>query len=320
MLSGRDTITDLEPADVLILTSIPTMTTRAALTAAAAQVGPNVVITIDANNSITLENFTLAQLAASDVRFAPIVGTEGDDVLNGSQGNDVIYGGAGDDLLNGAEGDDQLFGEDGSDVLNGGPGGDSFVPGSGNDTVDGGDSLNDYIDFGAGATSGAVVDLAAGTATNDGRGGIDAITNVEHVYGTSFGDTLGGDAGSNQLHGFMGNDALSGRDGADNVHGYEGDDVVNGGTGDDFMTGGAGDDLFVFAAGDGIDTIQDFSAGAGTDDIIDLQALAGFDSFADVLAATTDNGFDATIDLGGGNRITLSGVTESALHADDFLI
>ena len=166
-----------------------------------------------------------------------------------------------------------------------------------------------------------MVDLAAGSATNDGNGGVDTITNVENVYGSRLGDMLAGDAGSNQLHGFEGDDVLLGSGGEDNVHGYQGDDTVNGGAGNDFLTGGTGDDLFVFADGDGIDVINDFTAGAGTDDVIDLQLLPGFDTFEDVLAATHDDGFgNAIIDFGDGNTITLSGVAESALHANDFLL
>jgi Ca2+-binding RTX toxin-like protein len=319
MQSGRDTITDFAAEDILSLNSIPAMTSRAALMAAAQQVGADVVITTGPNDVITIANFTLAQLTTSQVQFAPLIGTEGNDVLNGSDESDFIDGRGGDDVLNGGAGSDQLFGRDGNDTLNGGSGSDQLIPGRGNDTIDGGDS-SDFLDLGFDATVGAVVDLAAGTVT-DGTGGVDAISNVENVYGTTAGDTIAGDAGGNQLHGFLGNDVLSGRGGADNVHGYDGDDTLNGGTGSDYITGGNGDDLFIFAAGDGVDTIGDFMAGAGSDDVIDLQALPGFDSFADVLAVTADDPFgNAVIDLGGGNQITLAGVAESALHANDFLL
>ncbi len=319
MQSGRDTITDFA-GDVLELGSIPTMTSRAALMAAAQQAGTDVVITVGPNDVITLANFTLEQLAVGQVQFAPFVGTEGNDVLNGTDGNDVIQARGGDDVLNGADGNDQLFGDDGNDTLNGDAGFDSLTPGRGNDTVDGGDSLNDYIDFGFNATTGAVVDLAAGTATNDGTGGVDVISNIENVYGTSLNDTIAGDAGNNSLHGFVGNDVLFGRGGEDNINGYDGDDTLTGGTGNDFLWGGDGDDLFLFATGDGVDVITSFEAGAGSNDVIDLQGLAGFDSFTDVEAATTEDVFGAVIDLGGGNRLTLQGVSESALHADDFLL
>jgi len=315
---GHDTITDFAN-DVLSLTTIPAMTSRAALNLVAAEVGLDVVITIDANNTITLENFTLAQLAAADVRFAPFIGTEGNDVMGGSPGDDVMFGLGGDDVMTGDEGFDQLFGGAGNDTLNGGAGGDALTPGTGNDTVDGGESLNDYIDFGNTPTH--AVNLAAGTATDDGTGGVDLISNIEHVYASSFNDMVAGDAGSNSLHGFAGNDTLLGRAGNDNLYGYDGDDTLNGGTGVDFLNGMGGDDLFVFAAGDGLDMINDFTAGAGSDDVIDLQAFAGFNTFADVQAATANDGFgNAVINLGGGDQIMLQGVGLAALHADDFLL
>jgi hypothetical protein len=48
-----------------------------------------------------------------------IYGGEGFDKLAGRGGNDSIYGGPGDDFLSGAEGDDRLYGDDGYDILKG---------------------------------------------------------------------------------------------------------------------------------------------------------------------------------------------------------
>ena len=66
-------------------------------------------------------------------RKATCVGTEGHDLILGSDKNDVIVAGAGndvvhadamDDIVCGGPGDDSLFGARGSDVLYGGPGDD----------------------------------------------------------------------------------------------------------------------------------------------------------------------------------------------------
>jgi Ca2+-binding RTX toxin-like protein len=56
-----------------------------------------------------------------------IVGTGGNDILEGGAGNDTIAGGSGGDLLNGQAGDDRLSGGLGNDLLFGGAGKDIFV-------------------------------------------------------------------------------------------------------------------------------------------------------------------------------------------------
>ncbi len=69
-----------------------------------------------------------------------ISGGEGDDQIKGDAGNDQLFGGAGDDQLEGGDGDDILSGDAGNDALYGGNGSDIFVfdIGLGNDYVDGG--------------------------------------------------------------------------------------------------------------------------------------------------------------------------------------
>ncbi len=85
-----------------------------------------------------------------------IYGLAGDDVINGLSGNDALYGGDGrdtligdngDDLLDGGAGDDTLDGGNGADILNGGAGGDYLVGGEGQDLLDGGTG-NNYLDGG----------------------------------------------------------------------------------------------------------------------------------------------------------------------------
>ena len=69
---------------------------------------------------------------------ALILGTPGDDTLNGTAGEDTIAGLAGDDVLNGGLNADRLFGGPGDDVLNGDRGNDILVGGAGDDTLNGG--------------------------------------------------------------------------------------------------------------------------------------------------------------------------------------
>jgi Ca2+-binding RTX toxin-like protein len=69
-----------------------------------------------------------------------LVGTAGNDAMEGRAGNDTIDGMGGDDLIRGGDGDDYLLG---------GPGRDQLLGGAGNDRLDGGID-NDYLGGGAG--------------------------------------------------------------------------------------------------------------------------------------------------------------------------
>jgi hypothetical protein len=76
-----------------------------------------------------------------------LFGTPGKDAINGSSGRDWIWGGLGDDLLNGGNSSDRLVGGFGDDTLTGGAGRDRFVlrAGQGTDRIvdfqDGQDSI-----------------------------------------------------------------------------------------------------------------------------------------------------------------------------------
>ncbi|MFT8245402.1 Hint domain-containing protein [Roseomonas sp. BN140053] len=79
-------------------------------------------------------NDTLPGTAGDDEFF----GNLGNDVLLGLGGNDTLFGGAGDDALAGGTGRDQLYGNSGDDVISGGGGADLLDSGAGNDILDGG--------------------------------------------------------------------------------------------------------------------------------------------------------------------------------------
>jgi uncharacterized protein len=78
----------------------------------------------------TSGNNTLNGTSGADL----ILGLDGNDTLNGLAGNDLLCGGAKNDTLNGGANNDTLFGEQGNDVLTGSTGADSFSGGAGNDT------------------------------------------------------------------------------------------------------------------------------------------------------------------------------------------
>ncbi|MEI9425139.1 hypothetical protein O7A70_28665 [Mesorhizobium sp. Cs1299R1N1] len=125
------------------------------------------------------------------------------------------------------------------------------------------------------------------------------LTNIKHVTGTAFDDTLLGNSSANSLFGGQGNDVIEGRGGQD------------------VLSGGAGDDTFIFHVNFGPDTIVDFTAGAGSADVIEF-ADNVFDDFASVLASATQVGADTVITHDASNVLTLKNVALANLHQDDF--
>ena len=77
--------------------------------------------------------------------------TNGQDVIDGGAGNDLIYGQDDDDTLSGGSGNDTLFGGIDEDSLSGGTGDDVLLGGQGADYVSGGDDA-DIIGAGIGDT------------------------------------------------------------------------------------------------------------------------------------------------------------------------
>ncbi len=239
-----------------------------------------------------------------------LLGGADNDTLGASNRSDLLRGGDGDDLLLGSNGNDRLFGDGGNDTLLGGNGRDTLEGGTGADRLVGGNSGGADVASYAGAGAGVQVRLWNGDGTAGDAAG-DALLEIENLAGSSHDDTLTGDANANRIDGNGGDDIIQGLDG---------DDQLIGDRGDDLLVGGAGNDTFLYFAGDGADVITDFQAGAGSDDAIRLFNLGpAFDTFAEVLAATSDVGGDAVIDFGGGDQITLQGVTTANLHQDDFV-
>jgi Ca2+-binding RTX toxin-like protein len=157
-----------------------------------------------------------------------ITGTNGDDILYGSDWPETIYGLDGSDWLVGSYGNDRLFGGAGYDYL---------VGGQGADVLDGGDG-EDWVNYDTSPSSwGVVVDLAAGVGhSGDAEG--DTYVGIENVLGSVFNDLLAGTSGNNWLAGGWGNDTLIGRAGNDRLEGGAGDDWLDGGAGADILNGG----------------------------------------------------------------------------------
>ena len=170
--------------------------------------------------------------------------------------------------IRGSNNDDILIGTDEIDSITGRRGDDFLVGGLGEDMLDG----DEGVDTASYATSaaGVTVNLALGTGLGGDAEG-DILIEIENLIGSSFGDHLAGDAGTNILDGGDGDDTLDGGDGVDELIGGDGNDTLLGGAGNDDLTGGDGDDTldggsgadYLFA-GIGDDTLE---GGAGADRI-----------------------------------------------------
>lgn len=211
-----------------------------------------------------------------------LVGTTGNDVLNGGAGNDSLNGLGGNDMLYGNAGNDTLNGGLGNDTLNGGAGSDALYGGDGNDLLlwDAADSV---ISGGAGsdiltaASNGSAVNwnLGAysdleqfiGSAYNDtftwggnvtqlnGGGGVNILTAAGQTQSVSWNGTTGSLSNISSFIGGNANDTIIGSNNNDTISGGNGNDLLNGGAGNDLLNGGGGSDTYHFAGIWGSDAI-----------------------------------------------------------------
>ena len=225
-------------------------------------------------------------------------GTNGVDILDGGAGNDYLYGNAGDDTLIGGEGNDHLTGNDGADTY-------VFGKGFGQDTVYNHDSDNsvDTLRFTDGwkasdfhfirsgddllikAKSGEeqvrvdnyfVSDAATPYAVNriefdDGTKLDIAAVKALVQQGSNGNDNLYAYSTGNTLSGLDGNDYLYGASGQDILRGDGGNDVLYGNDGDDTLEGGLGSDTL--SGGNGNDRLlggedNDYLNGEDGDDTL----------------------------------------------------
>ncbi|HET7345033.1 MAG TPA: calcium-binding protein [Nitrososphaeraceae archaeon] len=108
--------------------------------------------TIATTGGCTPPGDTLRGLGGNDILQGSIgddnlYGDTGADTLNGADGNDNLYGGPGDDVIQGGVGNDMLVGGPGNDELYGGPGDDVMIGGPGADYFDCGDGQDIVVDF-----------------------------------------------------------------------------------------------------------------------------------------------------------------------------
>jgi Ca2+-binding RTX toxin-like protein len=239
-----------------------------------------VTVTINANTSLLATGGD----AHGDtvVRFENIVGSSFNDVLTAIANEaNTLKGGSGNDVVEGGEMGDMLFGEGGLDTLSysndnvgvtvvlkgaaaadvsgstamgnhaagdvalgfenltGGTAADKLTGDAGANVIDGFGSTNDILDGAGGidtvsyanATANATVTLGANGAETVGNGIMgesDSIQNFENIIGSNHHDKLAGNNLANIIRGGQGNDTLIGGGGADTLDAGDGfDDTVD---------------------------------------------------------------------------------------------
>ncbi|RJF86476.1 hypothetical protein D3874_05085 [Oleomonas cavernae] len=226
------------------------------------------VAAVDPDGVQTQSTFTIQVGDLGD----EIVGTDGDDILIGTEQGDTIRGLAGDDVLDGREGNDTLIGGTGDD---------------------------DYI---VGGAFDVVVEAAGeGTDTVESRVTHVLAANVENL-------TLTGSAAIGGTGNALAN-TLTGNAAANRLDGGAGEDVLRGGAGNDtYVVDNAGDSV-VEAVGKGRDRVESSVSYVLADNVetLALTGVLAIDGTGNALANTISGNAAANRLDGGGGADTLSG-------------
>jgi len=208
---------------------------------------PNPLLTIhDGADTISAhdgDDLLFGDDALEDVERAILIGGPGDDRLDASAftaGPVTLLGGDGDDTLNGDDGDNRIVPLGGHDTIGGGGGnvagrgGDDRLvadDGGATDEYDGGDG-NEAFDLSQDPSiTRSTLNLQAGNGSIGvgGPGGLTLIlAGLENVLGSDGDDEIIGDAGDNRIDARAGNDTNAGGDGSDLLDGNAGSDVIVG--------------------------------------------------------------------------------------------
>ncbi|MGF6861521.1 hypothetical protein ABIE69_002093 [Rhodobacteraceae bacterium MBR-64] len=273
------------------------------------------------DSGLFISNMKLLSGGGSGV-FTPVVGTSGDDTLQGSDapelftvtaGNNKILPGLGNDVMNLGFGSDEILGS--LEDLNGdlvnifGTGDLLTILGQVLDPsqikVTQGSAIID-IDSDNNGTSDSTVKLSgefqnADLVLSNEGGNTTLAFNGAQLDGDTGADDLQGTSLNDRLRGFAGNDTLNGSDGADTLNGGDGDDeifggdtaadlrdVVFGGAGNDMVDGGAGNDDI-----NGMDGNDTLVGGFGEDTVVGgdgNDAISG-GAFSDLLFGNAGDDF-----------------------------
>lgn len=185
-----------------------------------------------------------------------IKGNNGNDTIYGGKGNDTLYSGAGNDTLYGGEGKDIIYGGSGIKTLNGGDGNDVFYIGI--DSINylyGGNGDDKYVIGAANASYEIFEEKKGGLSdTIEFLGSIQ--TNTTYYLPAN-------------VENFRANTLLSSNNARATVIGNElnnsingsvyANDIIIGGKGNDTLQGFKGSDTYIFNKGDGQDVIWEYN-------------------------------------------------------------
>ncbi len=190
---------------------------------------------------------TMFDIPFLDASPAPSATTAGDDVLNGGDDADRIYGQSGRDTVHGNADDDVAEGNSGADDVYGDAGEDDLFGGTTLPEVDdravtvSGTSRGDLVEGGTGDDV-ALGDngLVSGDDRDVEEYDVEYAASTERFLHASGPDTILGQDDEDRLFGQGGDDRIDGGAADDLAAGDTGDDTINGGEGADDLTGGSG--------------------------------------------------------------------------------
>ncbi len=238
-----------------------------------------------------------------DLNGTAVIGTGNalNNVINGNDEANQLFGGGGDDTLAGGDGADLLDGGSGNDTLNGGNDNDNIIGGTGNDTIDVGGGFNRIVYNSAGFGNDTIssFDFDGGAATNQDKIDLSALGITAANFGArvvetavtgpagrllTVNDGAGNTLGTIRINGITDaqldiNDftlataptaaPINGTAAANTLNGTANADTINGLGGNDTLNGLANND--VLNGGEGADTLNGgdgndtLSGGAGSD-------------------------------------------------------
>ena len=229
-----------------------------------------------------------ANVNGSNLDGTPDTGANSNEVLIGTDHNDLIYMMAGDDTAYGEGGNDIIFGGAGIDRLYGGDGADTIYGGDSGDLIDGGAGDDTLYGDSSGSAAAGVDQIIGGDGNDILYGGI----GIDKLSGGRGDDVIFGGGDTDAFtHGGDGNDYIDGQSDGDLLWGDGGDDLVVGGNNQDIVAGNDGDDILrpgnpSSASGGGPDEVL---GGDGTSDLGNDGKGLGFDliDFSDYVTATS---------------------------------
>lgn len=139
----------------------------------------------------------------------------------------------------------------------------------------------------------------------------------DRLVGGGHGDRIWGQDGADWIYGGWGSDSLFGGAHSDRIFGQSGNDKLYGGAGSDALAGGSGADEFHFNHGD--DVIYDFEDNIDTI-VIDRALVDANTTVSQIIADAREVGGNVILDFDGGHSLTLRGVADADILANDLTI